>query len=246
MRPGTATGCKMVVRRPGLKMPALPRRAPTRSTAPRRSRPVVGIARTQSTRQFFLPTTDEWYKAAFYIGGGTNAGYWFYPNCSNTLPVNTLSATGTNNANFYNSATQTYTNNNAGPLLGTTRPWARSQSRRALTARSTWVATWRNGAKAALILLAECTITGHIWAWAPQPTMARAYLARWGAAIRLLFPSPIPRTPVGTTPSSASAWRASLRSPGPPAAGAPGTPIPATRPGRTGRTPPRIPTRVSP
>jgi formylglycine-generating enzyme required for sulfatase activity len=48
-----------------------------------------------------LPTVDEWYKAAYYVGGGTNAGYWAYPTQSNTPPSNVLSATGTNNANFY-------------------------------------------------------------------------------------------------------------------------------------------------
>jgi hypothetical protein len=26
-----------------------------------------------------LPTLDEWYKAAYYKGGSTNAGYWLYP-----------------------------------------------------------------------------------------------------------------------------------------------------------------------
>jgi len=48
-----------------------------------------------------LPTVDEWYKAAYYVGGGTNAGYWAYPTQSNTPPSNVLSVTGTNNANSY-------------------------------------------------------------------------------------------------------------------------------------------------
>ena len=48
-----------------------------------------------------LPTVDEWYKSAYYFGGGTNAGYWMYATQSNTLPSNVLSATGTNNANFF-------------------------------------------------------------------------------------------------------------------------------------------------
>jgi formylglycine-generating enzyme required for sulfatase activity len=54
---------------------------------------------------YFLPTENEWYKAAYYVGGGTNAGYWIYPTQSNTGPSNVLSATGTNNANWYNGAT---------------------------------------------------------------------------------------------------------------------------------------------
>lgn len=51
-----------------------------------------------------IPTEDEWYKAAYYKGGGTHAGYWLYPTQSNTPPSNALSSTGTNNANYYNGA----------------------------------------------------------------------------------------------------------------------------------------------
>jgi len=47
-----------------------------------------------------LPTVDEFYKAAYYVGGSTNAGYWTYPTQSNTPPSNVLSSSGTNNANF--------------------------------------------------------------------------------------------------------------------------------------------------
>ncbi|MGA2255960.1 MAG: SUMF1/EgtB/PvdO family nonheme iron enzyme, partial [Thermoguttaceae bacterium] len=50
---------------------------------------------------YFLPTENEWYKAAYYKSGGTDAGYWTYPTQSNTVPRNVLSATGTNNASFY-------------------------------------------------------------------------------------------------------------------------------------------------
>jgi formylglycine-generating enzyme len=41
----------------------------------------------QATAKFFLPTEDEWYKAAFYKGGGTNAGYWDFATQSNTPPT---------------------------------------------------------------------------------------------------------------------------------------------------------------
>ena len=34
----------------------------------------------------FLPTEDEWYKAAYYKSGGTNAGYWDYPTRSDNAP----------------------------------------------------------------------------------------------------------------------------------------------------------------
>ena len=36
---------------------------------------------------FYLPTQDQWYKAAYYKGGGTNAGYWVYATQSDTTPT---------------------------------------------------------------------------------------------------------------------------------------------------------------
>ena len=50
-----------------------------------------------------MTSEDEWYKAAYYKGGGTNAGYWDYPTQSNTAPSNVgrwLHDPG-NNANYY-------------------------------------------------------------------------------------------------------------------------------------------------
>ncbi len=47
-----------------------------------------------------LPTVDEWYKSAYYSGGGINSSYWTYATQSNATPSNALSAMGTNNANF--------------------------------------------------------------------------------------------------------------------------------------------------
>ncbi|MGA2035290.1 MAG: SUMF1/EgtB/PvdO family nonheme iron enzyme [Thermoguttaceae bacterium] len=48
---------------------------------------------------YFIPSENEWYKAAYCKGGSTNAGYWSYPTKSNTAPINTLPDTG-NHANF--------------------------------------------------------------------------------------------------------------------------------------------------
>ncbi|MEN6451035.1 MAG: SUMF1/EgtB/PvdO family nonheme iron enzyme [Thermoguttaceae bacterium] len=48
---------------------------------------------------YFIPSWDEWYKAAYYKGGSTNAGYWLYPTQNDSVPSNVLSAAGTNNAN---------------------------------------------------------------------------------------------------------------------------------------------------
>jgi hypothetical protein len=52
-----------------------------------------------------LPTEDEWYKAAYYKGGGTNAGYWAYPTQSNTTPTSEAPPGGSNSANIFNQYT---------------------------------------------------------------------------------------------------------------------------------------------
>jgi sulfatase modifying factor 1 len=36
---------------------------------------------------FYIPTEDQWYKAAYYKGGSTNAGYWDYATQSNSVPT---------------------------------------------------------------------------------------------------------------------------------------------------------------
>jgi formylglycine-generating enzyme required for sulfatase activity len=35
----------------------------------------------------YIPTENQWYKAAYYKGGGTNAGYWDYATQSDTAPT---------------------------------------------------------------------------------------------------------------------------------------------------------------
>ena len=45
-----------------------------------------GVVRKAGAR-VFLPSEDEWYKAAYYKGGETNAGYWDYPTQSNAAPT---------------------------------------------------------------------------------------------------------------------------------------------------------------
>jgi len=51
--------------------------------------------------QFYIPTEDQWYKAAYYKRGGTNAGYWDYATQSDTAPGNTIGS-GANQANYNN------------------------------------------------------------------------------------------------------------------------------------------------
>lgn len=48
---------------------------------------------------WWIPSENEWFKAAYYKAGGTDAGYWRYPTQSNDFPNNNDSS-GTNQANF--------------------------------------------------------------------------------------------------------------------------------------------------
>jgi sulfatase modifying factor 1 len=48
---------------------------------------------------FYIPTENHWYKAAYYKGGGTNAGYWDYATQSDTAATAvTADATGIGSA----------------------------------------------------------------------------------------------------------------------------------------------------
>lgn len=49
---------------------------------------------------WWIPSEDEWYKAAYYKGGGTNAGYWVYPTQNDAAPGNTIGGAA-NQANYY-------------------------------------------------------------------------------------------------------------------------------------------------
>lgn len=40
----------------------------------------------KSDARWFIPSEDQWYKAAYYKGNGTNAGYWTYATQSDTAP----------------------------------------------------------------------------------------------------------------------------------------------------------------
>ena len=60
---------------------------------------------------FYIPTENQWYKAAYYKGGSTNAGYWDYATQSDSAPTAvTAGSTGigssgsTGNFANYNSA----------------------------------------------------------------------------------------------------------------------------------------------
>ena len=61
---------------------------------------LMAVTRNANAK-YVIPTENECYKAAYYKGGSTNAGYWVYPTQSNTAPSNVLSSVGPNNANYY-------------------------------------------------------------------------------------------------------------------------------------------------
>ena len=47
-----------------------------------------------------VTSENEWYKAAYYKGGGTTAGYWPYPTSSSTTPGRDMTDVSGNNANY--------------------------------------------------------------------------------------------------------------------------------------------------
>lgn len=60
-----------------------------------------GAAPTRNPEaKFWIPNEDEWYKAAYYKGGGTDAGYWEYATQSDSAPDNVVGA-GANQANYF-------------------------------------------------------------------------------------------------------------------------------------------------
>ncbi len=65
-----------------------------------------GIASNSIVRsldaRYFVPSEDEWYKAAYYKGGGTNAGYWQWPTSSDLPPITQSPPGGANSANAGN------------------------------------------------------------------------------------------------------------------------------------------------
>jgi sulfatase modifying factor 1 len=58
---------------------------------------------TGTTTTYWIPSEDEWYKAAYYqpVGaGGPSDSYWLYPTASDSAPGNTIGS-GVNQANYY-------------------------------------------------------------------------------------------------------------------------------------------------
>jgi formylglycine-generating enzyme len=57
-----------------------------------------GLYSVNAGAQFWIPTENEWYKAAYYDPtNGPTGGYWKYPSRTNTVPGNTVGVTGAAN-----------------------------------------------------------------------------------------------------------------------------------------------------
>ena len=54
-----------------------------------------------SGAKWAVASHDEWYKAAYYKGGSTNAGYWLYTTKSDTAPGRDMADASGNNANYF-------------------------------------------------------------------------------------------------------------------------------------------------
>jgi sulfatase modifying factor 1 len=59
----------------------------------------TGIITKNAGGAWWIPSQDEWYKAAYYKGGGTNTGYWAYPIQRDTMAGNKIGVAGS--ANYY-------------------------------------------------------------------------------------------------------------------------------------------------
>ena len=109
------------------------------STAQRDDTTLLAVSR-KADWKWAVTSEDEWYKAAYYKGGGTNAGYWDYPTSSDTAPGQDMADVSGNNANYY-------TGPYAYPIDSGkyTTSSASSRTPTARTARSTRAATFGSG-----------------------------------------------------------------------------------------------------
>jgi formylglycine-generating enzyme required for sulfatase activity len=66
----------------------------------------LSLVTRASNATWFIPTEDEWYKAAFHMNDGATGNYWDYPTSTNAVPYSdqppgTGSPTMSNSANFF-------------------------------------------------------------------------------------------------------------------------------------------------
>lgn len=58
------------------------------------------VTRNTSIARWFIPTENEWYKAAYHRNNGATGDYWDYPTGTDTAPSNSITDTG-NNASYW-------------------------------------------------------------------------------------------------------------------------------------------------
>ena len=69
---------------------------------------IAEAQRTLGKNYYFIPTEDEWYKAAYHRNDGVTGNYWDYPTASNQIPNNSLiDPDPGNSANIYESGRYT-------------------------------------------------------------------------------------------------------------------------------------------
>lgn len=71
----------------------------------------------QPGARFWIPTDNEWYKAAYHDPTKSGNPYWLYPTRHDNVPSNSLQDGG-NNANFYFNGTSTLNGSNRGTECG--------------------------------------------------------------------------------------------------------------------------------
>ena len=147
---------------------------------------------------YFIPSLDEWTKAAYYNGG--TSSYWYYPTQSRAKPSNILSAAGTNNANFYDSSqggTNVYTDpvnylTPVGAFAGSPGPYGTYDMGGDAWQWSETV-FYGNLGQGAIVLAAVATTANRLWQrTCLMPATRRSSTPTWGSAWQVsLFLSPV-------------------------------------------------------
>lgn len=72
---------------------------------------------------YFIPTEDEWYKAAYHKNDGVTGNYWLYPTGSDTVPTAEAPPGGANSANYWSAVPAPYYRNEVGEYIDSPSPY---------------------------------------------------------------------------------------------------------------------------